>query len=82
MSDDPDNDEVLKSEQQTRFKSKKKMEQVQSTWAPVRTAPGLRPNCIIFYDGNGYAYHNHKVANNKKYLFLLIKFYCILIKYF
>ncbi|XP_025411959.1 uncharacterized protein LOC112684582 isoform X4 [Sipha flava] len=23
---------------------------------------------MIFYDGNGFAYHNHKIANNKKYL--------------
>ncbi|XP_022179344.1 uncharacterized protein LOC111039966 isoform X2 [Myzus persicae] len=68
MADDPENGEVPKSGPQTRLKSKKKSEQSQSTWSPVRTAPGLRPNCTIFYDGNGFAYHNHKIANNKKYL--------------
>ncbi|KAL5239591.1 hypothetical protein ACI65C_007001 [Semiaphis heraclei] len=68
MADDPEYEEVPKSGPQTRLKSKKKSEQPQSTWSPVRTAPGLRPNCTIFYDGNGFAYHNHKIANNKKYL--------------
>uniref|UniRef100_A0A2S2PRH7 FLYWCH-type domain-containing protein n=1 Tax=Schizaphis graminum TaxID=13262 RepID=A0A2S2PRH7_SCHGA len=68
MSDDPECGEVPKSGPQTRLKSKIKLEQSQSTWSPVRTAPGLRPNCTIFYDGNGFAYHNHKIANNKKYL--------------
>jgi len=66
VSDDPEYEEVPKSGPQTRLKSKKKSEQLQSTWSPVRTAPGLRPNCTIFYDGNGFAYHNHKIANNKK----------------
>lgn len=66
MSDDLDCVEVPKSGPQTRLKSKTKFEQTLSTWAPVRTAPGLRPNCTIFYDGNGFAYHNHKIANNKK----------------
>ncbi|CAH1737385.1 unnamed protein product [Aphis gossypii] len=68
MADDPEYGEVPKSGPQTRLKSKIKSEQIQSTWSPVRTAPGLRPNCTIFYDGNGFAYHNHKIANNKKYL--------------
>ncbi|KAL4097806.1 hypothetical protein QTP88_022520 [Uroleucon formosanum] len=68
MADDPEYKEVPKSGPQTRLKSKKKLEQSQSAWSPVRTAPGLRPNCTIFYDGNGFAYHNHKIANNKKYL--------------
>lgn len=67
MSDDPEYEETLKSAPQARLKSKIKSDQSQSTWAPVRTAPGLRPNCVIFYDGNGFAYHNHKIANNKKY---------------
>lgn len=66
MSDEPDYKDIPKSGPQTRLKSKIKLEQCQSTWAPVRTAPGLRPNCMIFYDGNGFAYHNHKIANNKK----------------
>jgi len=66
MSDDPECGEVPKSGPQTRLKSKIKLEQSQTTWSPVRTAPGLRPNCTIFYDGNGFAYHNHKIANNKK----------------
>lgn len=65
ISDDPDFEDQPKSELQTKLRTKIKLEQ--STWAPVRTAPGLRPNCIIFYDGNGFAYHNHKIANNKKY---------------
>ncbi|XP_025192512.1 uncharacterized protein LOC112592611 [Melanaphis sacchari] len=68
MSDDPEYGEVPKSGPQTKLKSKIKSEQSHSTWSPVRTAPGLRPNCTIFYDGNGFAYHNHKIANNKKYL--------------
>lgn len=70
MSDDPEYEEAPKSTPQTRLKSKVKPESCQSTWAPVRTAPGLRPNCVIFYDGNGFAYHNHKIANNKKYSYI------------
>jgi len=66
MSDDPSHVEDTKSGPLTRLKSKIKLEQSLSTWAPVRTAPGLRPNCTIFYDGNGFAYHNHKIANSKK----------------
>lgn len=69
VSDDPDYEEKQTSVPQTRLRSKIKLEQ--SSWAPVRTAPGLRPNCIIFYDGNGFAYHNHKIANNKKYTYIL-----------
>lgn len=66
MSDDPDYEEELISGPETKLETNNLLKQTQPTWTPVRTAPGLRPNCLIFYDGNGFAYHNHKIANNKK----------------
>ncbi|XP_050441870.1 uncharacterized protein LOC126846484 isoform X2 [Adelges cooleyi] len=65
LSDDPDY-ELPNTGVQTRLRTKKRIHE--ACWTPVRTAPGLRPNCVIYYDGNGFAYHNHKIANNKKYL--------------